>query len=379
MNGYIITADILCFLFLFIVLCGAFSSSKKNRKQSTKMFIALVITALFATVADAFSYWGEEISENDTLLRILNLLSYSFIVILIDIFSVYMISIIREKTELSFKLVAPIFLVSFVSVILLIAGTINGKLFTIIDHKFHAESWHVGAYIVILLYAFYLWGILLRYRDKLSIKSILALSSYLLFPFLLSLGVVFFDFPDFTYASVALSLMIIYVTIQARTISEVLLREEILNEVSYNDALTGLKNRRSYDEFLQKYSAGNNMGVAFFDLNSLKSTNDTRGHAAGDRLIKSFADMLKDFFRDGEVFRISGDEFVVLINPASSEEMDNKMKTFRELNLSKDRIAAMGYVYKNSGNMLAMVREAEKRMYKDKALYYKETGKDRRT
>ncbi len=378
MNGYIITADILSLLFMGIVLCGALLNSKNNRKLSTKMFIFLMVMSLIAIIADASSYLAEEVYVNDTFLRVLNLLSYAFIVIMIDIFSLYMITVIKEKADLSFRVLIPVILISVINLVLLFVGTVNEKLFFINDHRYFAGEWDIGAYIFTLCYAMYLCSILYRYRNKIGIKSILGLGSYLLFPFLLSIGVIFFDLPDFTYASATLSLLIIYLTIQTKTISEALLREEILNEVSRNDSLTGLRNRRAYDEFLQNNSPGSNLGVAFFDLNSLKYTNDTYGHAAGDSLIKTFADILKDQFNDGNTFRISGDEFVVSVNPASGEDMDRRMNDLRELICSKGRIAAMGYVYRESGNLLAMVREAEKRMYNDKALYYKETGKDRR-
>ncbi len=78
------------------------------------------------------------------------------------------------------------------------------------------------------------------------------------------------------------------------------------------DALTGLKNRRAYDELLKQEENEGGLGAVFCDLNQLKYTNDRLGHKAGDQLLVRFADLLKEAFPEGEICRISGDEFVVL-------------------------------------------------------------------
>lgn len=78
--------------------------------------------------------------------------------------------------------------------------------------------------------------------------------------------------------------------------------------------LTGLLNRRAYDNACKMLIGNCQVGVIFCDVNSLKYTNDIFGHEAGDKLIKSFASILKNSFRNDETFRISGDEFVILLS-----------------------------------------------------------------
>ncbi len=378
MNGYIITADIICFLFLCIILRSALSSPRKDRKQSTNAFIILVMVSVIAIIVDASSYFMEEVSTNDSLLRVLNLLSFSLSTVIFDVFSVYMISVIREKTKVSYRALTPVFAASAANIVMNIVGTANEKLFAIIDHKYYAKEWDTFSYVFVLFYMFCLCVILLRYRKKLGYNMILGLGSYMLFPALFSVSVILFGVPEFSYTAASLSIMIIYVTIQGRTISEVMLREEILDEISHTDELSGLKNRRAYDEFILREDRDRIKAVAFFDLNSLKYTNDTYGHIAGDKMIRGFADMLRGHFSEGEIFRISGDEFVVFPFPDSPDDMDNMMDAFRSRIFEKDRIAAMGYVYSDDGKLLHMINEAEKHMYKDKLLYYKETGRERR-
>ena len=66
--------------------------------------------------------------------------------------------------------------------------------------------------------------------------------------------------------------------------------------------LTGLLNRRAYDNACKMLIGNRQVGVIFCDVNSLKYTNDIFGHEAGDKLIKSFASILKNSFRnDGDI------------------------------------------------------------------------------
>ncbi len=378
MKEYIISADVLSLIFMSIILCSVLINSK-NRKTFTKMFIAILIVIIIAIITDAASYIADGRTEYDSLLSVLNLLSYVFAIVVIDLYSIYMVSIIRERVYISYKFIIPVIVLSVFNLIILVAGTLNGKLFQIVEHEYCAGEWDAFAYVLTVVYLVYLCFVLFKYHTKLSRSFVLGLGAYLVFPLLLSICVINFDLPDFTYASIAISLLIVYVTIQTKTIAEVQLREKILNEVSYIDSLTGLKNRRAYDEFLQNDDQNKKKGIAFFDLNSLKYTNDTYGHAAGDRLIKSFADLLSESFSDGEVFRISGDEFVVSLYYIGGDEMKSRMQEFRKVIQAHSRIASFGFVYCESGNALKMVREAEKNMYKDKAIYYKDTGKDRRS
>ena len=377
MSEYIISTDFLSFIFMSVILIGSLINSKRGRKGSTKLFIWMLVVFLFAIPVDALSYMAESFTTNDKLLVLVNMLSYLFIVIFLGMYSLYMVSVIREKAYSSYKVLLPILVITIVQIVFIIVGTLNGKLFTIVSHRFHAESWHMMAYILTLINILYLSFVLFRYRKKLESRFLMGLSTYLVFPIVLSIGVLFFHFPDFTYAAGAASLLIIYVTIQSQTLAEARVREQILDEVSNTDALTGLKNRSAYDKVLEKDDMNKAKGVVFFDLNGLKSTNDNYGHAAGDNLIIDFAKLISKSFSDGELFRISGDEFVVLLY-LGNEEMEKRMMQFRDVILEHGRIASFGYVHREKGNILEMVNEAEKEMYHVKKKYYEETGKDRR-
>lgn len=92
-------------------------------------------------------------------------------------------------------------------------------------------------------------------------------------------------------------------------------RAKLLEQMAYIDALTGVANRRRCEELWDELDRSNSdYGIFSFDLNLLKSTNDSFGHSMGDLLIQSFAKCLRKVFEQyGTVGRIGGDEFLVII------------------------------------------------------------------
>ncbi len=88
-------------------------------------------------------------------------------------------------------------------------------------------------------------------------------------------------------------------------------------KIAYTDVLTGLKNRRSFEEelqWLEKNQDKTSYGIVCFDLNDLKKFNDTMGHEAGDTLIRKFANILQNACSpEVSAYRVGGDEFVAII------------------------------------------------------------------
>lgn len=72
-------------------------------------------------------------------------------------------------------------------------------------------------------------------------------------------------------------------------------------------------------------------GVVVFDLNGLKAINDTQGHEAGDEYIKSACRLICVQYKHSPVFRIGGDEFVVILKGGDYEIREELDKTFREM------------------------------------------------
>lgn len=106
-------------------------------------------------------------------------------------------------------------------------------------------------------------------------------------------------------------------------------RRHVLEVMSYTDKMTGCANRNAYIsrmEKLRRMHAGSSLGVAVCDLNGLKTINDTYGHSAGDKAICGLANGLMSVFSGESVFRLGGDEFIVLCSDISEMEFNEKMR-----------------------------------------------------
>jgi diguanylate cyclase (GGDEF)-like protein len=80
------------------------------------------------------------------------------------------------------------------------------------------------------------------------------------------------------------------------------------------DPLTGLPNHASFHEALRAAGGGRGFGVAMFDVDRFKAVNDTRGHLFGDELLAATAQaMARHLPADGQLFRVGGDEFAVIV------------------------------------------------------------------
>jgi diguanylate cyclase (GGDEF)-like protein len=109
--------------------------------------------------------------------------------------------------------------------------------------------------------------------------------------------------------------------------------ERELERLARNDALTGLANRRHFEESLQEAAAraqrtGAPLLVLALDLDRFKQINDTLGHAAGDEVLKEFGRRVKASVYDVDlVARLGGDEFVVLVEYSATRESGERIAT----------------------------------------------------
>lgn len=101
-------------------------------------------------------------------------------------------------------------------------------------------------------------------------------------------------------------------------LTEQLADEDPISKLAYFDSLTGLPNRALLNDRLllaiaQARRDNRHFGVFFFDLDRFKSINDTQGHAVGDLVLRSVAQRLRKYIREGDTFaRLGGDEFVLV-------------------------------------------------------------------
>ena len=151
-----------------------------------------------------------------------------------------------------------------------------------------------------------------------------------------------------------------------------------LKILSDTDLLTGLFNRNAMNNRVTDIVNGENpikgdYGVAFVDLNGLKVVNDKEGHIAGDNLLKAAAAVLKDTFGESEIFRVGGDEFLVLVVGHSEEAFNNLINDLKTTSENSDLVKlAVGTCFGDEKlDIRRAMHLADERMYKDKDEYYK--------
>lgn len=121
-----------------------------------------------------------------------------------------------------------------------------------------------------------------------------------------------------------------------------------LKLLASQDALTGAHNRRAMEEALERATAAHRrhphpVGLAIMDLDHFKRVNDSAGHEAGDRVLQSFADLVRANTRMADhLFRYGGEEFVLLLpgaNAAALHGIGDKLRDSIAAGLQHDGVA----------------------------------------
>lgn len=160
------------------------------------------------------------------------------------------------------------------------------------------------------------------------------------------------------------------------------MRAELVSRLAYQDGLTDVMNRTAFMERIEQLCVTDferTVGVLMFDINNLKTTNDTRGHAEGDLLICTCAEVLQRSFGGlGEIYRIGGDEFAVLITGEQIQERyEAAAEQFADILAEYDNSGRFSFpvsmahgmalcVVTTKESILKAQEEADRRMYANK-------------
>lgn len=128
-----------------------------------------------------------------------------------------------------------------------------------------------------------------------------------------------------------------------RNVTEEKNYQERIEYLSYHDQLTGLYNRRFFEEELQRLDVARNLPLCLImaDVNGLKLINDSFGHHMGDELLVKVAEVLRKACRAGEIIsRIGGDEFVILLPNMGDDQAEELIKRIRSIS-DTERVAAI--------------------------------------
>ncbi|MXP75032.1 diguanylate cyclase [Lachnospiraceae bacterium WCA-9-b2] len=145
------------------------------------------------------------------------------------------------------------------------------------------------------------------------------------------------------------------------------------------DLLTGLKNRNAYEQALAGYEASlpASLSCVYADANGLHELNNSKGHAAGDKMLQTVAAVLVDVFDKEKVYRIGGDEFLVFAEMDLGDGL-KKAAWAKEKALKAGYHVSVGAASSEEyREVAAVIKAAEQRMYVDKKRYYMEHGNRR--
>ena len=159
---------------------------------------------------------------------------------------------------------------------------------------------------------------------------------------------------------------------------------DAMEELASRDSLTGVRNKTAYDKYIENnkekfLSGAEEFGFAMIDLNYLKKINDTYGHDKGNIMIIKLCEIVCTIFCHSPVFRIGGDEFVVILRGRDYHDIEALIKKFKETldKFAKDsslqpweRVsAAIGYALYNKetdSSIEDVFKRADEAMYECK-------------
>lgn len=159
-------------------------------------------------------------------------------------------------------------------------------------------------------------------------------------------------------------------------ITERIENEKNINYLNYHDVLTGLYNRRFYEEEIRRLDTKRNLPISlmYADVNGLKLINDAFGHLKGDELLQKAATAIRTACRKDDIIaRWGGDEFVMLLPQTASEEAESIAKRIKD-NYSQEYVNSIsGSIsigwdtkYSMSEDILNTLKNAEDLMYRNK-------------
>ena len=159
---------------------------------------------------------------------------------------------------------------------------------------------------------------------------------------------------------------------------------DAMSRLATRDALTGIRNKTAYDNQIrllqESFNSGNHeFGFVMVDLNNLKTINDSYGHDKGDIAIKKCCRLICETFTHSPVFRIGGDEFVIVLRESDYRNIDVLLTQFKKkVSILKDNIrlqpwervsAAIGYALyddEQDTSVQSVLARADQEMYKKK-------------
>ena len=149
--------------------------------------------------------------------------------------------------------------------------------------------------------------------------------------------------------------------------------------LSYHDNLTGLLNRNSFVAYMDEVDKDSlkSLGAVSLDINGLKNFNKEFGRDYGDEVITRIGEVLQEYFHSGEVYRLTGDQYLVLVENTTYENFTKQIyAAHTKLDNISLGLVSMGYAWEKVDiDVEKLVNNAEVMMREEKKKYYKNLKK----
>lgn len=151
---------------------------------------------------------------------------------------------------------------------------------------------------------------------------------------------------------------------------------DMLHRLSYHDLLTNALNRNAFMDVLSQFRPGQyaSAGIIYIDINGMKEINDFYGHHQGDKILITTVAKVFNLFKPDELFRIGGDEFVIITYDLTETDFYEKFNLLRNIfcektNLPFSIVTGSCWV-KSPSDLNSLLQQADSAMYTDKKKFY---------
>lgn len=371
MIAYTIQTNIFALIILLIVYKGSKNQIDRSNMKD-RIFISILLTNALILVIDCFSIFLYDVPGD--LIHVSQLVLKMIFYCLNPLPGFLWILYVYEFIFQNKKVFKKIFVVGSISIIINVALSIasvwRGYLFIIGDGNsyqrgslfflvpFFAFSYTIVAFIMIIIN-----------HKRLRRQEWLPLLIFAFPPIVGGLLQTFIYGMVTLWPSLSISLLIIYVFVQSKTVN--------------TDSLTGLNNRRAFDNYLDNWKKlkDDNKKIAGFmmDMDHFKAINDTFGHQVGDKALIEMSRIIRESFRKHDfIARLGGDEFAAIIEVLNLQEIEiiknriyEKVKLFNDKNKDSFQLSIscgsdIFYPDKND-SLSGFFDELDKRMYEEKS------------
>ena len=151
---------------------------------------------------------------------------------------------------------------------------------------------------------------------------------------------------------------------------------DMLHRLSYHDLLTNALNRNAFMDVLSQFRPGQyaSAGIIYIDINGMKEINDFYGHHQGDKILITTVAKVFNLFKPDELFRIGGDEFVIITYDLTETDFYEKFNLLRNIFCEKTNlpfsIATGSCCVKSPSDLNSLLQQADSAMYTDKKKFY---------